>query len=299
MATPAVALSLLLGGGCSTDAPHGPGIDMTQSPTALPVVAAPDRFRVRAEQTAAELRQGGTLDHLRDAVLLMKPVMVSGGFGDDAVAKEAFLAGLVRFGPQVTGRGSRITLRPPGLAARQVVTLGARDTFELATHLQPCGEPGQEPCGLSVTSAARTSASVLTSRGTMTVPVWRYTGPGIDDPLVVVAVPPGFLTEAPGTGDAPSPQDGDILGAASATATGPNSLSVRVYSGACDVDLQAHVWEADDLVVVGGTTGGWGGVDACPAMLMATPAEVRLTRPLDGRPVVEVISGRLLGPESR
>jgi hypothetical protein len=105
------------------------------------------------------------------------------------------------------------------------------------------------------------------------------------------------LTEAPGAGGAPSPQDGDLLGAASATATGPTSLTVRVYSSACEVDLQAHVWEADDVVVVGGTTGGWGGVATCPAMLMATPAVVRLARPLDGRPVVEVVSGRLLGPE--
>lgn len=296
MAVTAVALTAS-GAGCSTQAPHGPGVDMTSSPTALPVVAAPDRFRVRAEQTAASLRSGGTLEHLHDAVVLMQPVMVGGGFGDDGVAKETFLAGLVRLSPRVTGAGWPVTLRPPGLAPRDVVTLGPRETLELATHLQPCGGRGQERCGLTVTGAERGSVSVLTQRGAMTAPVWRFTGSGIDDPLVVVALPPGVLTEAHGAGGAPSPQDGDLLGAASATATGPTSLTVRVYSSACEVDLQAHVWEADDVVVVGGTTGGWGGVAACPAMLMATPAEVRLARPLDGRPVVEVVSGRLLGPE--
>ncbi len=295
MAAPAVALSLLVAG-CSTESPHGPGVDATASPTALQVVAAPDRFRVRAEQTAAELRRGGTPEHLRDAVVLMQPVMIGGGFGDDAAAKEAFLAGLVRFAPQGEGTASRTMLRPPGLAARQVATLGARDTFELATHLQPCGQQGQERCGLSVTRADRGTASVLTNRGAMTVPVWRFTGPGIDEPLVVVSVSPQALTEAPGAGGAgPSTQYG-VLGAADATVTGARSLTVTVYSGMCDVDLQAHVWEADDVVVVGGTSGGWGGVDVCPSALVGTPAAVTLSRPLAGRPVVDVLSGRLLGP---
>lgn len=294
----ACLVGLVLAGCGSTAGEPGAGVDATSSPTAMPVTMATDLFRIRAEQTSGSLRRDGALERFRTDLLLLQPVLVRAAFSTVS-AKEAFLQGLVQTGPGVAGEGGRIVLRPPDGADRDVATLGARAALELATRVQPCGGASQPRCGLTVTGAARGTFDVLTNHGEVRVPVWRFTGLGIAEPLTVVAVSPADLASAPGGAAVDQPTDGNLLGASDLRATGPSTLTVDIYSGMCDENMQAHVWEADDVVVVGGTSSGWAdGVGACPSALIATPATVTLAGPLAGRPVVDVISGRLLGPRS-
>lgn len=202
-------------------------------------------------------------------------------------------------GSDVDGAAGRAVLHQADGADREVGTLGARAALELVTPMQPCGGRSQPRCGLTVSGAVRGTVEVLTNHGEVGVPVWRFTGPQLTEPLTVVAVATQDLAAAPEGEVVAPPTDAGLLGARDLRATGPSTLIVDINSGACDVNVRAHVWKADDVVVVGGTTSSSASNgDACRAVLIATPATVTLAQPLAGRPVVDVISGRLLGPRS-
>lgn len=286
--------------GCSTDADTPQlGVDASESPTAMPVGTPTELFRIRAEQVSETLRRYGSLKRFRTDLLLLQPVMVSGGFSTDH-AKGAFLEGLVHTGSDVDGAAGRAVLHPADGSDREVGTLGARAALELVTPMQPCGGKSQPRCGVTVTGAVRGTLEVMTNHGEVPVPVWRFIGPQLTEPLTVVAVATQDLASAPDDGAVNPTTDAGLLGTRSLRATGPTTLTVEINSGACDVNMWAHVWEADDVVVVGGTTSGSASSssDSCRAVLIATPATMTLARPLAGRPVVDVISGRLLGPRS-
>lgn len=269
-----------------------------ERPTAMPVTPATDLFRVRAEQVSETLRRDGALKRFRADLLPLQPVMVSGGFSTDG-AKSAFVEGLVHTGPGVDGEAGRAVLHPAEGTERTVGTLGPREALALVTPMQPCGGDQQPHCGLTVTRAVRGTFDVLTNHGEVRVPVWRFTGPGLAQPLTVVAVATQDLASVPDGAAVTQPTDAGLLGASDLRTAGPSTLTVGIFSSMCDVNLQAHVWEADAVVVVGGTTSGAASTGAaCPAALITTPTTLALAEPLAGRPVVDVISGRLLGPRS-
>lgn len=64
--------------------------------------------------------------------------------------------------------------------------------------------------------------------------------------------------------------------------------------GDCDTDVEAHVVEVGDVVVVGGTLTPPAPGTACTLVLRSALATLGLARPLGERVVVDVVSGSVL-----
>ena len=169
--------------------------------------------------------------------------------------------------------------------------MDAADALAQASPGLSC-EVRSEPCSLLLTRVERGTSEVVTNHGVTRVPTWRFFADDLTSPLEVVAAAPSDL----GTAADPLPpersfQDG-LLPGDWVTQHSEVSLVVGITSGTCDLDLQAHVWQGPDAVVVGGTSETPN--RDCNSRSLTTPATVTLTAPLAGRPVVGVATGRTL-----
>ena len=222
------------------------------------------------------------------------------GLGFDTTEQNvAWLSGKVTLAPGVEPRPageSRIDFEDGSSVAVDVLDARPALTAAIGATHDNCKNFPAAPCALTITAASLGTAEVETSRGTATVPAWTFTGKGVSRPIVAVAVPEDVLK----TPVEPVPPPGlakpdpTLLQSESLTAVDGATLAAVLYHGACDVALQAHVVEYDDLVVVGGThaptTGG------CVEVLLSTPATITLTKPLGDRAVISATSGVRLLP---
>lgn len=247
------------------------------------------RFDDRASTVAQKLTAAGVPAAYGTGVVLLEDRVIWPGFADD-LAKQAALAGRgvlalpkVKVPPTAPvdvpgGSPVNVTLQSPDASAAEAIT-------------QPCGPA--ERCTLSLDTASLTTRSMLTNHGRVEIPVWKYTGGGLDGALYVVAATPESLTSL----DSPDlglPFDTGLAGAQSLGAVGGTDLAFVLGTGSCDTDVVARVLETDDLVVVGGTVTPPSG--ACDAAMRLSTVHVRLRMPLGQRPVVDVISGAILRP---
>lgn len=264
-------------------------------PTSVVPAPAPQRFVTRAGEVAAAVRSAGL------PTPPGKNVLLSGwapGLGfDTAAQKEAWGAGKVTVPPGVPADAAgTATMHLADGSSRSVDVIGPRAALARALEVSDatCADLPAVDCSLTLTGATLTSAEVSTSAGPATVPVWSFRAEGLSHPIEVVAVAPGVLV--PRT-DPTSPtglaQAGPTLDPAdSLVGVDGATITIRIGHGACDGELQAHVVEFDDLIVVGGTHTPPPAGTACPAIYLSTPSALTLTKPLGDRVVIDVVTGQ-------
>lgn len=282
------------GGGSASTALDG---GLSAPPTSLPFVRpATPEFTERAEHIATTLRTSGALDRYVNGVVLLSERVTWPDYGADrGDLKAAIGNGAYEAGPGVTDEPGRGTIRFENGQTKEVELLGARSTLgEAKRGLPGCVGPDQ-PCPLVMTSARLGTTTVSTNQGPAQVPAWEFSADGFATPMVVLAVDPAALVGLPEpvyTG----PSWGSLLGVEALESVEGNILHLKVLFGACERDRAAHAYEADDVVVVGGSSVQLPG--ACPAIGYAAPATVVLSEPLGDRLVVNVTWGAPVLPRN-
>ncbi|HEY8451761.1 MAG: hypothetical protein FWJ70_05340 [Micromonosporaceae bacterium] len=146
---------------------------------------------------------------------------------------------------------------------------------------------------LPVTGIELGTVTLRTSRGPAEVPAWLFRVEGLDAPVARVAVAPRAVTEVPLLDPVDAGHVDGLVGAATLVEVDGDRLVYHLGIGACDVDPAPLVYEADDLVVVGGTARPAPGTTACLEMLVMEEVSVTLAEPLGARPVLST-TGQVL-----
>lgn len=270
-------------------------------------------FDARAELVAATWARAVTTPAWRDALIPLENLTVAPNAG--LTESQQYALGMGRF----TLSGALPGGTPPDavLAGRPVSLVGARSAYAAMARSDTACPPGAEtpaapppePAGtgpdgssgapavhdctvLTVTGATLGTTALRTNRGAITVPAWLFTVAGLSEPVARVAVEPGELASPP---DVPVPPAGTATpytGAHRLTAIDGAELSFIIGIGACQTGAAGLVHETDDVVVIGGDPGR-ATAEVCPGSLLHQPVTATLRRPPAGRPVVDVLTGRL------
>ena len=177
---------------------------------------------------------------------------------------------------------------------RTVPLISARQALlDLQANGQPCGDCTP----LLVTGGTLSSASVISSRGPASVPVWEFTVEGSTVRITRVAVAlEQTVTVSPPARDPDNPPVGlSIYGASGsiderdleATFIGAPDPASEV----CGADYEAEAVESSLAVVVIVIEHPNPTPTICPAIGATRTAIVRLAQPLDNRAVLEVVQG--------
>jgi hypothetical protein len=256
---------------------------------------APVEFTDRAEHIASTLRASGALDSYAHDLVLTSPRIEWADIGGSGDLKVLLGNGGYEAGPAVSDDADRGAIRFLDGRMEEVTLQGARSTLEATKQGSPgCRSVGDTPCPLVLTSARLGTMRVTTNQGPADVPAWHFLGDGLRSPHVVVAVDPAALADPPkAVYDSPSwPRS--LLAAGSVVSVNGASITVVLEFGACGRDRVAHVYEARDVVVIGGSSKPVDGI--CPAIGYSAAATLPLSAPLGTRPVVDVAWGRVLSP---
>ncbi|MEH0844468.1 hypothetical protein V6U81_18975 [Micromonospora sp. CPCC 205711] len=316
MRRPLVLLGLplvIIAAGC---APAGSGPDAGASGGGSP---DPRRqaFDQRASEVAQAWRPGPSWS--TGFVPLQDQTVLLGDPGFNADTETAFRAGWYRDQIEVPdARPADGTIRFPDgtMSVRLVSAAEAYQTLDQGDP-PPCEgrpkvpgptiEPGPDgsvssPVStacipLTVTAVKLGTAPIRTSRGVAEVPAWLFTVEELSTPVARVAVAPQSVTPVPEPTEAPRPAVDGVVGADHTQRVDGARLTYVVGVGACDSGLTPLVQERDDVVVVGGGIVRATGI--CTSQLKLEPVTVTLKAPLGGRPVLDVLTGRVLGQPVR
>ncbi|HWG98009.1 MAG TPA: hypothetical protein VNV66_01525 [Pilimelia sp.] len=274
-------------------------------------------FERRAVEVAAAWRAAARPDAWRRGLVPLQSLTVApaGELSDEA--RQAIRAGWFRLDatlpsdlPSATGQ-----VRFPDGATLRVPLTGAVDAYRAIRPGEPpdCAptSPRSQPTGsagadspdaavtdvpgctvLTVTDVRLGTAPLRTSRGEATVPAWLFTVRGLPGPLARVAVAPDAVGTPPSPAPGEPPHVRGLVYAQELTEVAGARVGYRLGIGACDGDPAPLVYEADDLVVVGGSVTPSTGV--CTEQLVLHPVAVTLTAPLGARPVLNAQTGQLL-----
>ncbi|WP_280889519.1 hypothetical protein [Streptomyces sp. LBL] len=146
---------------------------------------------------------------------------------------------------------------------------------------------------LTVTGARLGRTTIVTSRGTATVPAWLFTLEGYDTPLKRVAVAPSELPRSP-IEPAREGSAGGLRRVARLTGTAVDgrSVTVRATHGACDDGPLVKVLETDESVVLYASVAGARSGGPCTAEMIEQDVKVELRKPLGGRILLDALTGR-------
>ncbi|MEH0980848.1 hypothetical protein [Micromonospora sp. CPCC 205556] len=150
---------------------------------------------------------------------------------------------------------------------------------------------------LTVTAVKLGSAEVRTSRGVAAVPAWLFTVAELTAPVARVAVAPQSVTPLPEPTAPARPGPDGVVGAQHVQTVDGAKLTYALGVGACDTGTTPLVQEHDNAVVVGG--GVVRATGACIDLLKMEPVTVTLKAPLGARPVLDVLTGRVLTQQRR
>lgn len=275
--------------------PGGTGADGVgfAPPTSVPFVRpATAAFTERAEQIAATLRDSGALERYANGLVLLSDGVRWPDHAPTEDLKAVLGNGAYEAGPAVADVPGGGVIRFDDGRTIDVRLTGARSTLDVAKRGLP-GCTGSDLACLEITSATLSTMKVSTNQGPAEVPTWEFSATGFLTPLVVVAVDPVSLPGLPEpVYDEPS--WGSLSWADSLESVEGVTVSVKLLFGACERDRAAHVLEAPDVVVVGGSSVRLDG--SCPGVGYIVPATIVLSEPLGRRPVVDVAWGRILVP---
>ncbi|MFJ8438524.1 hypothetical protein [Kitasatospora griseola] len=211
-----------------------------------------------------------------------------GAFRDGA-DKAAYLAGHIDLATtlpvSVSGTtevtfadGSRLAL--PQRSAKAVLDSLTRQRSACATGCDT---------RLTVTAVQPGTTTVATSRGQAVIPVWEFTITGYDRPFRYPAV----LSQAPAR-TTPVPDPAPAAGATTLRSVSADGLVLTAFvpHGGCDTVRPGEVHETDRAVVLIGRTAPTKSGRPCNDLLLSTPVEFRLSRPLGARAVLGLADGR-------
>jgi hypothetical protein len=265
-------------------------------------------FEARAKAVAEAWRPTVAAPAWGSGLLPLQNLTVASGLDDDA--RQALTQGWFTTGvrlPQVRPAPGRVVF--PDGPPLVVPVLSARAAFdEMQIEEPPRDGPGQstpQPLGsepdssvagpvagaaprLTVTAATLATTTLLTSRGTATVPAWIFSVAESPVPIARVAVavlpiPEVSVAEAAVT----------FAAAHRLTAVDGARLDFTIGIGACQDGPGGLVHETDQLVVVGGDPG-TSNARQCVAILQYEPVSVTLRSELGARPVIDAATGKLL-----
>ena len=260
-----------------------------------------DPFIARAQQVAQTWRDSGLLTSWTTGFVPFSPLTLEpvGGYAPNENLKAAYGNGFVKSAvtlPVEAGKGE-ITYADGSRQPVGLVSAQSAYTAMVPPQQGACPpKPGTSTCDWAIVSTVeRGTTTILTSRGEATVPTWRFTVVGLDEPIVRVAVDPADITTMP---EQP-PLDGRSSWTGATSAVGwqaikGTSVTVALGLGACDKDPRGLVWENDDVVVIGGSVTPPDPGTACTAQLVVTPVTVTTKAPVGARPMIDVLSGRAL-----
>jgi hypothetical protein len=143
---------------------------------------------------------------------------------------------------------------------------------------------------LTITGVSLGTVNLRTSRGAATTPAWLFAVRELKGPIARVAVAPAAVASPPVV--PPPSYPAGLVGAEDLARVSGAAMTVRLRVGACDTDIKGLVYEADDVVVVGGTVTTKPG--ACTDNLLYKPVPVTLDKPLGDRPVLDAQTGTVL-----
>ncbi|MEV7119001.1 hypothetical protein [Kitasatospora griseola] len=301
IATAAAAAALLLAGCASTPAESGPEPRptlITAGPEVRP--ATGDAARRAAEVTAAWPGSAAqqAWEHGYHPTGDPTEWIPQGAFRTDA-DKAAYEAG--RLDLNTTLPVSVSGLAEVRFADGSRLTLPQRSAQDVLNWLTGRPDPCRGQCGdsrLSVTAVRPGTTTVPTSRGQATIPVWEFTLSGYDRPFRYPAV----RTQAP---NPPTPGPGPATGSGGTVllSASPDGLvlTAAVPHGSCDSVQPGEVHETDQAVVLIGriTPRRLAEGHACNDVLLSTPVEFRLSRPLGARAVLGLADGRPQTPAAQ
>ncbi len=296
-----VVSAALAGCGSTPAGSAGPGFTALDGgssgpPTTLPFVQPPTpEFTKRAEHIASALRSSGALARYANGLVLLSDRVTWPDIGADGDLKMALADGAYDAGPGVSDEPATSPITFDDGSTTQVSLLGARTTLaEAKRGLRGCVR-AEKPCPLVMTSARLGTTVVWTNRGQVQLPVWEYSADGFVTPMVIVAVDPDELLGLPEPVYT-EPSWGSLLGVEALESVEGSTLHLMLQFGACERDRAAHAYEADDIVVVGGSSVQLPG--GCPAIGYAAPASVVLSKPLGDRLLVNVTWGAPVLPRT-
>lgn len=293
--------------GCGSAVVGGPG-DATGStpgaedrpPTTLPFVRdAPREFTERAEHIAETLRASGALDRYVHSPVITSDHITWPDSRDPGELKAVLGNGGYEAGPSVPDVPGMGTVRFADGRTMQVDVMGARSTLDATKEGRPgCVGVGDESCPLVFTAARLGTMRVSTNQGPAEVPAWEFSAKELTSPQIVVAVDPNDLPGLPAPVYDSASWPHTLFGAGWLLSVKDSSVTVEMDFGSCSREWSAHVYEASDIVVVGGSDKpidlppgvGCGGVG------YLAPATVVLDKPLGARPVVDIAWGKVLTP---
>lgn len=194
------------------------------------------------------------------------------------------------------GRDARETGTGGGTAANPGAALPATGRPVLpgnGADLPITGGAAPKSCAaLTVTGVTLGTVDLLTSRGRAQVPAWLFKVRELGGTVARVAVAPSAVSKAPEVRTGKLPTVTGLVGAHNLVSVDGAKLSYRLALSACDKDVRALFYEADDVVVVGGTAVRSSKV--CTEQLVLRPVQVVLDATPGTRPVLDAVSGRVL-----
>jgi hypothetical protein len=181
-----------------------------------------------------------------------------------------------------------------GGGTMKVRALGARPAFAklLSSGSCPaCMHP------LNVTAARPATLTVATNRGQATIPAWAFTIEGVSTPVIQAALAPESYATVPSGSLIPQPVAADLVGVAGArTLSGGRTLEVAVPSTPCDTGSGPLVYGTANAVVLGAWNYDPNPDAPCPSSLLVGVTTIRLSAPLAGRVILDVVAGEPVGP---
>ncbi|MFJ5228261.1 hypothetical protein ACIQBJ_00030 [Kitasatospora sp. NPDC088391] len=208
-----------------------------------------------------------------------------GGFHDDA-DRRAFEASRLTLRvalPDAPGSGE---VRWSGGAS---LTLPLVPAARVAARLTAGGPCTDCSAPLVIDAVRAGTRQILTSRWQATVPTWEFSVEGYSGPFGYPAV--AATVAGPGRPPVPEAGMGGLAAVHRWTATSADgsTVGVSVAHGACDQVLPGGVYETDRVVVLIGRTTVRSG--SCVDLLVDTPVEYRLSRPLGDRVLLDAATG--------
>lgn len=246
-------------------------------------------FIARAGVVSMALRRAGALTAYRDGLVLLGEPTRWGGFTDEN-AKEAAAAGRALLALPDLPAPKPVTLTFTDGTERRLALIPARRAAGLAIT-DPCG-PTQR-CALSLDAATLVDTPVQTNHGSAKLPFWRFTGGGMTEPLLVLALDRSELLswQIP---ELPAWTPEGIAAPISLDSVDGTTLHYNLGLGACDTEAAGLIHEEDDVVILGGTFTPPASGTVCTAQLVSVPVTAQLTAPLGNRPLVDVATGAIV-----
>lgn len=251
-------------------------------------------FQDRATEVAAAWQERGITAAWTKGFVPLQDLVVEPNWSPNEVLKASYGNGWIRTSAPLPDLGGRGVIQFGDGTSLSVPLVGAKAAYgRLPQRSGDCPTDGHPPSchWLTITQARLSTVPIETSRGPAEVPAWSFTVDGLPQPLLQVAVAPSATTSLPVEPSGLNPANGIVSAMQLASSRG-DSIAFDIGIGACDKGAQGLVSEFPEVIVVGGSVSPPEAGTSCNASLVLQRVEIRTTRPVGTRPIVDALSGR-------